>query len=440
MNKKIPFYPPELLEKSGEQDSSALVDYRGYTVESFLGAYRKAGPVFRTEVNGLEEVVIGGLEANELAWRNPDQWSYGEAVAVFREELSKVHLTQLDRDPHRRKRRLLNKAFKSSSIMGSLPEIAEQVETGLQSIAGQEVELHQALMRVYTRAQSVSAVKHELSEEMVRKMVDFEEGFIGALFMKDEERALVYNRASYTDLKNEVLGYLHTIVKDRLDGGSAGDLLDLIIHQKTSETMEPLSEEELVYDAYLLQIAGTGNTSKTLCYCLNALSENTEWSERLRAEIGHFDAGAMSRGMKDFPLMKATLMEAERLFPAAPVLPRVPSEEIEFLGYPLAKGAHCLHLVSLMHFDETIYEDPFTFDPQRWLDNDHPKQAHGTFGGGSHVCLGMNVARLQMPLTLGYLLSGFDFEITKKPLVENYAYPGEIDSKTMRIGVKLEPR
>jgi len=440
MEKTTPYYPAKGLELKTKENSRSVVDVRGYTVESFLEAYRKEGSVFRTEVNGIEEIVFGGLDANEKAWRSPDSWSYNEAVAVFREELSDLHVTQLDRADHRRKRRLLNKAFRPSSVMESMGAIAEQINLGLQGLVGQEVELHEALMRVYTKAQSVSSIKEAIPDEMVAKMVDFEEGFLGALFMKDEERSMIYTRASYTDLKSDVLGFLHSIVKRRLDGATADDLLDKIIHQKTSSSIEPLSEKELIYDAYLLLIAGTGNTSKTIAYCLNALAEDPEWTERLREEIGDFDIASMAAGMTDFPLLKATVMEAERLFPAAPVLPRMPQDDMDFLGHPLAKGTHCLHLVALMHFDETIYEDPFDFKPQRWLDNEYPKQAHGTFGGGSHVCLGINVARLQMPITLAYLLSGYDFKITQGPRVEHYAYPDEIDSKTMRMNIELTPR
>ena len=36
----IPAYPPELLEKKGARNSQAMVDFRGYTVESFIRAYR----------------------------------------------------------------------------------------------------------------------------------------------------------------------------------------------------------------------------------------------------------------------------------------------------------------------------------------------------------------------------------------------------------------
>ena len=437
MSVTIPYHASSLLEKKTESNSQVAVDFRGYTIESFLNAYRECGPVYRTQINGLEEIIIGGLEANDEAWRRPDQWSYSEAVKVFREELSDLHLTQLDREPHRRKRRLLNKAFKTSSVMENLSQIADEIQHGLEALAGEEVELHEALMEIFTRSQSVSSIKEKIPDEMVKKMVAFEEGFLGALFLKDTERAAIYSRAGYKEIKNEVLTYLHEIILKRLEGNRVEDLLDTILHQRTSNTIEPLSEKELIYDAYLLLIAGTGNTSKTLCYCLNELASNPKWTAQLIEEIGDFKVDSMARGMADFPLLKATIMEAERLFPAAPVLPRVPAEDMDFIGHHLNKGSHCLHMLSLMHFDDSIYEDPFQFKPQRWLDHTYPKQAHGTFGGGSHICLGMNVARIQMPITLGFLLSNYNFTVTKSPKKENYKFPNEVDSSTVRMNVRL---
>ena len=438
MSTTIPYYAPNLLEKRTEFNSQVAIDFRGYTIESFLNAHRDCGPIYRTKINGLEEIIIGGLAANDEAWRRPDQWSYSNAVKVFREELSDLHLTQLDREPHRRKRRLLNKAFKTSSIMENIPQIAEEIHRGLDGIAEKEIELHEALMEIYTRSQSVSSIKEKIPDQMFKKMVAFEEGFLGALFFKDEERANIYSRSGYKEIKNEVLRYLHEIIIKRFEGRRVDDLLDTIINQRTSSTIKPLSEEELIYDAYLLLIAGTGNTAKTICYCLNELANNPKWTAQLVKEIGDFKVDSLLGGMTNYPLLKATIMEAERLFPAAPILPRVPAEDMDFIGYHLNKGSHCLHVLTLMHFDESIYEDPFKFMPERWIDHKYPKQAHGTFGGGSHICLGMNVARIQMPITLGFLLSKYNFTVTKTPKKENYKFPNEVDSSTVRMNVRLK--
>ena len=440
MSLPIPYHHPDLLVKKTDSNSRVAIDFRGYTVESFLNAHHTCGSVYRTEINGLEEIIIGGVEVNEEAWRRPDDWSYSEAVKVFREELSDLHLTQLDRELHRRKRRLLNKAFKTSSVMDSLPQIALEIQRGIEAIANVEVEMHEALMEIFIRAQSVCSVKEKIPDGMLKKMVAFEEGFLGALFLNDKDRASVYSRTGYKEMKNEVLSYLYDIIHKRMRGESADDLLDTIIHQRTSSAFKPLSEEELIYDAYLLLIAGTGNTSKTLCYCLNELANSPEWMSQLVEEIGDFKVDSLARGMTNFPLLKATIMEAERLFPAAPVLPRVPAEDMDFLGHRLKKGSHCLHMLSLMHFDESVYEEPFQFKPKRWLKHNYPRQAHGTFGGGSHVCLGMNVARIQMPITLGFLLSKFELSVIKSPRKENYKFPNEVDSSTVRMGVRLNSK
>jgi cytochrome P450 len=437
---KIPKFPSEKLVMHDGANSGSPITFRGYTAESLIAAMREVGPIFETKINGAPEICFAGLDANDVAWRTPDDWSYGEAVSVFRDELSELHLTQLDKDAHRRKRRLLNKGFRQSSIMEGMPSTARTIQEGLESMADEAVELHVELMKIFTKAQSLSAVKMDLSDSEVARMVDFEEGFIGALFETKDDRATIYNRAGYLEIKSGVLGQLHEEVKARFDGVTKDDLLDMVIHQKTAAAIEGLTEEELIYDAYLLLIAGTGNTSKLLCYLLNELAQDPEWTARLTEELKDFDAHKLAGGMKAFPLLKATLMETERLFPAAPVLPRVPAKDIEFLGYPLSEGEHCLHLVALMHYCDSVYEEPLSFKPQRWIDHEYPKNAHGVFGGGSHVCLGMNVARIQMPLTIGYLLSRYNFEILSSPDVVNYAYPEEKDSKTLRMNFKLSKK
>ncbi len=431
----IPYCPAEELERALESGSRASIHYRGYTAESMVRAFKKYGPVFQADINGEREVLLAGMEANELAWRNPDDWSYHEASAVFREELSHLHLTQLDGEAHRRKRRLLNKAFKKGSILAHLPKMAEEVFGNLLQHDGERIELHEVLMMLFTRLNSISSVRVSLSDDQIREMIDFEEGFIGALFLKPEERRTVYNRVHYLETKRAVLAYLEQLVRKRYEHTGDGDLLDEVMHQKVSSSLEPLSLEELIYDAYLILIAGTGNTAKTLCRVIDALLDHPTWMERLKAEVAGFNASSLSRGMDPFPLLKATLMEAERLFAAAPTIPRVPARDLEFLGYHLPAGTHCLHLITLMHFHEEVYQDPYEFKPERWLDHEYPKSAHGTFGGGTHVCLGMNVARIHMPLFLAALLSGYRIERHGPPRTEPFAYPGEVDAPTLRYDV-----
>jgi len=83
-----------------------------------LAAYRRLGPIYQLQFRGERWVALGGMDANEAAWRNPDQWDYHSALPEFREMMGPSHVTQLDGDPHRRKRRNLKPGFAMSAIFG----------------------------------------------------------------------------------------------------------------------------------------------------------------------------------------------------------------------------------------------------------------------------------------------------------------------------------
>lgn len=108
-----------------------------------LDAYRRHGPIYRTQFRNQEWVAIAGIEANDLCWTNADVWSYQKAMAGFGEELGFVHVTTLDGVPHRRKRRALGSGFRASVVFRHLPAmaaaIAERFEGGTHVCLGKSV-------------------------------------------------------------------------------------------------------------------------------------------------------------------------------------------------------------------------------------------------------------------------------------------------------------
>ena len=123
-------------------------------------------------------------------------------------------------------------------------------------------------------------------------------------------------------------------------------------------------------------------------------------------------------------------MEMERVFPAAPLHPRLAAEDLEFEGYEIPQGTRILHLHTLTHFLDEIYEEPLRFNARRWIENDYPKKAHGTFGGSTRICLGMNLARIHMPIVMANLVRYFDLEVDELPDIKvnfNYGVPQSSD-------------
>ncbi len=412
-------------------ESLGLGDTRA-ELEQFdhLLAYRRLGPIYQLRFRGERWVAIGGMEANEAAWRNPDQWDYHEALSPFREMMGPTHVTQLDGETHRRKRRNLKPGFAMSALFGLIPAIDASIAADLREAAGRSLNLHDFFMTTLTRANSRTVLKCDFDGDTAGVFIRFEEQFIKGTIL-GEARHAYYARPEFVADRARVFAFLGELVDRRLAGENAGDSFDAMIADRR-ERGEPVTREELIPEAYLLLMAGTGNTAKLLNCGLQNLTQNTEWMTRLSAELAGYTPEKLLAGMGTFPLLKATLLEMERLFPAAPVLARVVAEPFTLGGYLLPKGTKVLHLQTLPHFLEEIYAEPYRFDPARWLDREYPKKAQGTYGGSTHLCLGINLVRLHTPIAVGNLLRDYVLAMDEQPSISvnvNYGVPQVADLK-----------
>lgn len=103
-----------------------------------------------------------------------------------------------------------------------------------------------------------------------------------------------------------------------------------------------------------------------------------------------------------------------------------------------------------LHHDERVFPDSLAYRPERWLNN--PKGPDGkknlsrymaSFGKGTRVCLGMQLAYVEMILVVSSLFRQFEFVLfeTDKRDVDcwfDQIAPGvHPDSKGVRVTVKL---
>lgn len=394
-----------------------------------VAAYLAHGPIYKVRFRGEDWVCMGGLDANDLAWRTPDSWSYEKAMTPFTEVMGPTHVTQLDKEAHRKERRNLKPGFAMSNVIRWIPTMDEVIASSLEAIAGKQTELHNEIMRMLTTANCRTTACLDLKPDELQDFIDFEEDFIGNTFRETEDRKAYYARPEFVALKERVLGHCRRVALARLEGERCEDNLQDMLDDRAERGITA-TPEELTSEIYLLVMAGTGNTAKTINSGLQHMLERPDWLEQLREELTAYSPEAMMEGMKAFPKLKATILEMERIFPAAPVLPRCVAAPIEFGGYLLETGTKVLHLHTLTHFLEEIYPDPYTFKPERWLDATPPRKAHGTFGGGTHICLGINLARLHLPIFLGNLLGNYDFESIQQPEIRvqfQYGVPQSAD-------------
>jgi cytochrome P450 len=72
----------------------------------------------------------------------------------------------------------------------------------------------------------------------------------------------------------------------------------------------------------------------------------------------------------------------------------------------------------LAHYNPANFDDPETFRPERFLENDFSPFVYMPFGGGHRRCIGAAFATFEMAMVLGVLLKRYSFELLdSRPVV-----------------------
>lgn len=137
---------------------------------------------------------------------------------------------------------------------------------------------------------------------------------------------------------------------------------------------------------YMLQLAAAGNetTRNGIAYGLHALLLRPDQMAILRAQRDDIPAAAVE----------------EMIRWAAPTIHtvRVALEDVELHGQKIRAGDRVALLLASGNFDPAQFNRPEEFDVTRW-----PNE-HVAFGLGTHMCLGLHVARLEMKVMFEELL------------------------------------
>ncbi|XP_041506682.1 sterol 26-hydroxylase, mitochondrial [Microtus oregoni] len=184
-------------------------------------------------------------------------------------------------------------------------------------------------------------------------------------------------------------------------------------------TNELLSPQEAIGTFPELLLAGVDTTSNTLTWALYHLSKNPEIQEALHKEVvGVVPFGTVPKH-KDFvhmPLLKAVIKETLRLYPVVPSNSRIITEkDIELNGFLFPKNTQFVFCHYVASRDPSVFSEPESFQPDRWLrnkgtENSRIQHPFGSvpFGYGVRSCLGRRIAELEMKLLLSRLIQQYE--------------------------------
>ena len=124
--------------------------------------------------------------------------------------------------------------------------------------------------------------------------------------------------------------------------------------------------------------------------------------------------------MKDLPYLNAAIKETMRLNPTIiSTLPRVLDVPLTLpkAGIALPAGTVVGMQNYVHHRDPTVYSDPHSFRPERWLGlapSSDMEKALTPFSLGSRNCIGQNLARAELLLATSLLFRKLDLQLNEE--------------------------
>lgn len=187
--------------------------------------------------------------------------------------------------------------------------------------------------------------------------------------------------------QTEIYAYCDAIAADRR-ANPRDDIMSTLVHAEIDG--DRLDERELNLFFVLLCVAGNETTRNLISHAMMALIDHPSAREELVANIDN-DA-LWNTATEEFLRWNGSIQNFRRTATC----------DTEIAGQPIAAGDKVVVYYHSANRDETVFDQPDTFDIHR-SPNDHVSFG----GGGTHFCLGANLARLEISTMLRELLRRF---------------------------------
>lgn len=258
------------------------------------------------------------------------------------------------------------------------------------------VERHVAHLLDALNPDLVCDVVRDVAEPLAVSVISDIIGFGGSERDRNRELALALVNAKYDEMSAARVPY-REFIGSQIDAGTTcpgeGMLGDIV---RLSRTDPSFTLDELASMVYALALAGHHTTVYGIAAMLLQAADDTVKDRWLR------DTSQ--------PALGAFVDETLRIDPPIHLEARRTARPVDVGGVVVPRGAQVALLFGAANHDPDEFEDPEEFDPGRGTKS-------LAFGHGIHMCLGMELARLEMSTVLAGMLRRFPgFSLAAPPV------------------------
>ena len=408
--REIPFVKGAPLLGSARE---AAKDVREFLTKQYL----ELGPVFEIRLLRRRILVLAGAEANQLVHRKGRLFlSSHDPMRGLAESLGASRLVlNMDGKEHVAMRKAMAPAFSGARFKAHL-ELASEVCR--QHVAAQPEGKRIKplfLMQRIVADQMGRILAGESASDYLEDLVVCLETVLVTSIAKQLPMFLFARRFKKARKRLEQLA--HKSLQSHMPGGphhDAGDLINDIIdlHRSDPQFMPETDMIAMALSPYLVGIETVANTCALTLY---AILKHPDLKARIVAEADRFFAEPLSaESLRRLDVTHRAVLEAMRMYPAAPVIFRKVANSFDFAGYRIPAGKSLFVATSVTHRLPEFFPDPDRFDIDRHLPEcaEHRQpNVFVPFGVGTHHCLGGNFAETQTLLAIATIFHVAELEL-----------------------------
>ncbi|KAJ0412246.1 hypothetical protein ATCC90586_006632 [Pythium insidiosum] len=202
-------------------------------------------------------------------------------------------------------------------------------------------------------------------------------------------------------------------------------------------------------------IAGRDTTAQALSWFFRAVSEKPDVVHKIRAEINQVlpellrsptPIAPTLEQVQQLTYLEAALKETLRLYPSVPFNSKDVEEDVVLSDGTFVRKGWNVALPSyvLGRLEHVWGKDACEFKPERWIDESTGKLVHVpaskfiAFNAGPRLCLGMNLAMMEMKIVVASLVSKLDIHVIQPDQAEYELLYSTQKGEAVRVKQLLE--
>lgn len=333
-----------------------------------------------------------------------------------------------------RQRRLLSHGFSRQYLTDLLPlqaSVLKEFMSGFrEDVANGPIDIYHQMVKLTLRLVGKSLFGNQMKDEDLEQIQDTITK-VQAFMVRQivQPYKIPWFRISgetqrFQELRYEADDLVRAYVdKRRRELGNNYDLLQMILSTPYNNG-ELMNDDQVMIEILQLLVAGNETSSNTLSWTFYLLAKHPEHIETIREEVKNAfgDREPDFMGLHKLKFTLQVLDEAMRMYPPFWMIDRIAMYDDEACGIKIPAGVTVVPYIYGTHHNEAQWKDPYNFDPNRFdmtreENRERHSLAHIPFGSGPRICIGQNMAILQMLFIVALVIRDYDFRLTNNQTI-----------------------